>query len=46
MSDGSEICDNDCGTVICETCENEFYIIVILGLRFLMRGHSPHCGNE
>jgi hypothetical protein len=40
-NDAEYICDNDCGTYVCEDCEIEWYID---NTTTIILGHSPDCG--
>ena len=36
------ICDNDCGTIICSKCENEWYFVG----KVKKIGHNPNCSLD
>jgi hypothetical protein len=36
------ICDNDCGTIMCDTCEKEWYY----ENNIKKLGHNPKCGDD
>lgn len=37
------ICDNDCGTFLCEHCSNEYHFDN--NNKKLIQGHNPKCGD-